>query len=36
MHPQWVGGRQCAVNHYVVKDHDLVQAAIREFSAEVE
>lgn len=33
-HPQWVGGRECQVNHYMTKDHDIVKAAITELKAE--
>ena len=31
-HPQWVNGRSCAVNHYCLKDHDIVQDAVCEFT----
>jgi hypothetical protein len=30
-HEQYIGGRKCLVNHYVLKDHDLVVAAIESF-----
>lgn len=31
-HEQLCDGRICPVNHYVEKDHDLVEAAVREFA----
>ena len=30
-HGQFVNGRMCEVNHYVARDHDLVNAAVSEF-----